>query len=144
MLPAIVEAQDEPFGSTSIVAQWFVMRAAGEAGLKVMLDGQGGDETLAGYRRPLRRTASPTCCAAGGCATLGASCRYRALHGAGAARGSQALLDAVPAGARRAGASRGRRGRSDLLLHPRLRGRAHAPQPPRAGRSPTGCAASTT
>ena len=41
--------QDEPFGSTSIVAQWFVMRAAKEAGLKVMLDGQGADETLAGY-----------------------------------------------------------------------------------------------
>ena len=32
VLPAIVEAQDEPFGSTSIVAQWFVMRAAKEAG----------------------------------------------------------------------------------------------------------------
>ncbi len=42
-------AQDEPFGSTSIVAQWFVMRAAREAGLKVMLDGQGGDEVFAGY-----------------------------------------------------------------------------------------------
>ena len=27
-LPAIVTAQDEPFGSTSIVAQWFLMRAA--------------------------------------------------------------------------------------------------------------------
>ena len=48
-LPAIVTAQDEPFGSTSIVAQWFLMRAAREAGLKVMLDGQGGDEVLAGY-----------------------------------------------------------------------------------------------
>ncbi|MGH3129572.1 MAG: asparagine synthase (glutamine-hydrolyzing), partial [Gaiellaceae bacterium] len=48
-LPAIVEAQDEPFGSTSIVAQWYVMRAASEAGLKVMLDGQGADEVLAGY-----------------------------------------------------------------------------------------------
>ena len=32
-----------------IVAQWFVMRAAKEAGLTVMLDGQGADETLAGY-----------------------------------------------------------------------------------------------
>jgi asparagine synthase (glutamine-hydrolysing) len=48
-LPAIVEAQDEPFGSTSIVAQWFVMREAKRAGLKVMLDGQGADEILAGY-----------------------------------------------------------------------------------------------
>jgi asparagine synthase (glutamine-hydrolysing) len=48
-LPAIVEAQDEPFGSTSIVAQWFVMRAARDAGIKVLLDGQGADELLAGY-----------------------------------------------------------------------------------------------
>jgi asparagine synthase (glutamine-hydrolysing) len=49
-LPTIVEAQDEPFGSTSIVAQWYVMQAAREAGLKVMLDGQGGDEVFGGYR----------------------------------------------------------------------------------------------
>jgi asparagine synthase (glutamine-hydrolysing) len=49
-LPAIVESQGEPFGSTSITAQWYVMRAAKAAGLKVMLDGQGGDEVLAGYR----------------------------------------------------------------------------------------------
>jgi asparagine synthase (glutamine-hydrolysing) len=41
--------QDEPFGSTSIFAQWCVFRAAREAGLKVMLDGQGADELLAGY-----------------------------------------------------------------------------------------------
>ena len=44
-----MSAQGEPFGSTSIAAQWFVMRAAAASGLKVMLDGQGGDETLAGY-----------------------------------------------------------------------------------------------
>ena len=49
-LPAIVAAQGEPFGSTSICAGWYVMRAAREAGLTVMLDGQGGDEILAGYR----------------------------------------------------------------------------------------------
>jgi asparagine synthase (glutamine-hydrolysing) len=49
-LPRIVEAQGEPFGSTSMAAQWYVMRAAREAGLTVMLDGQGGDEVLAGYR----------------------------------------------------------------------------------------------
>ena len=49
-LPRIVEAQDEPFGSTSMAAQWYVLRAAREAGLTVMLDGQGGDEILGGYR----------------------------------------------------------------------------------------------
>jgi asparagine synthase (glutamine-hydrolysing) len=49
-LPAIVEAQGEPFGSTSICAGWYVMREAKRAGLTVMLDGQGGDEVFAGYR----------------------------------------------------------------------------------------------
>jgi asparagine synthase (glutamine-hydrolysing) len=49
-LPAIVQAQGEPFGSTSICAGWYVMREAKRAGLTVMLDGQGGDEVLAGYR----------------------------------------------------------------------------------------------
>jgi asparagine synthase (glutamine-hydrolysing) len=42
--------QDEPFASTSIYAQWNVMRLAHENGVKVLLDGQGGDELLAGYR----------------------------------------------------------------------------------------------
>lgn len=41
--------QDEPFGSTSIYAQWAVFRLASESGVKVMLDGQGADEQLAGY-----------------------------------------------------------------------------------------------
>jgi asparagine synthase (glutamine-hydrolysing) len=41
--------QDEPFGSTSVLAQWRVFAEARRAGLKVMLDGQGADEPLAGY-----------------------------------------------------------------------------------------------
>lgn len=41
--------QDEPFGSTSIHAQSEVFRLAAEAGIKVMLDGQGADEQLGGY-----------------------------------------------------------------------------------------------
>jgi asparagine synthase (glutamine-hydrolysing) len=41
--------QDEPFGSTSIFAQWCVFQEAQRAGVKVMLDGQGADEQLAGY-----------------------------------------------------------------------------------------------
>jgi asparagine synthase (glutamine-hydrolysing) len=45
----VVWQQDEPFGSTSIVAQYHVMRLAREAGVKVLLDGQGADELLGGY-----------------------------------------------------------------------------------------------
>jgi asparagine synthase (glutamine-hydrolysing) len=41
--------QDEPYGSTSIFAQWCVFEEAHRGGLKVMLDGQGADEQLAGY-----------------------------------------------------------------------------------------------
>lgn len=41
--------QDEPFGSTSIFAQWCVFEEASRVGVKVMLDGQGADEQLAGY-----------------------------------------------------------------------------------------------
>ena len=41
--------QDEPFGSTSIFAQWSVFREAHAKGITVMLDGQGADEALAGY-----------------------------------------------------------------------------------------------
>jgi asparagine synthase (glutamine-hydrolysing) len=45
----VIWHQDEPYGSTSIHAQWAVFRAAREAGITVMLDGQGADEPLAGY-----------------------------------------------------------------------------------------------
>jgi len=45
----LVWQQDEPFGSTSIFAQWNVMRLASQCGVKVLLDGQGADELLAGY-----------------------------------------------------------------------------------------------
>ncbi|HEY7543479.1 MAG TPA: asparagine synthase (glutamine-hydrolyzing), partial [Blastocatellia bacterium] len=40
---------DEPCGSTSQFSQWCVFDGAADAGLKVMLDGQGSDEQLAGY-----------------------------------------------------------------------------------------------
>jgi asparagine synthase (glutamine-hydrolysing) len=41
--------QDEPFLSSSIYAQWCVMRLARENNVTVLLDGQGADEMLAGY-----------------------------------------------------------------------------------------------
>lgn len=48
-LDELVWTQDEPFGSSSVFAQWCVFRAAREKGVIVMLDGQGADEQLAGY-----------------------------------------------------------------------------------------------
>lgn len=54
MLPALIAVQDEPFGSASIAAQWFVFRAARRGGIKVMLDGQGADEVFGGYHHYLR------------------------------------------------------------------------------------------
>lgn len=48
-LSDILKAQDEPFGSASIMAQWFVFRRARQEGMTVMLDGQGADEVLGGY-----------------------------------------------------------------------------------------------
>lgn len=47
----VIYTQEEPFGSPSIFLQYFVMKKASEIGCKVMLDGQGGDETLLGYER---------------------------------------------------------------------------------------------
>lgn len=41
--------QEHPFVGPSIYAQWCVMRLAWECGTTVLLDGQGADETLAGY-----------------------------------------------------------------------------------------------
>jgi asparagine synthase (glutamine-hydrolysing) len=41
--------QEQPFISLSILAQWSVMRLARDSGVTVLLDGQGADETLAGY-----------------------------------------------------------------------------------------------
>jgi asparagine synthase (glutamine-hydrolysing) len=48
-LVTLVRCQEEPFISTSLYAQWRVMKLAKERGVTVMLDGQGGDELLAGY-----------------------------------------------------------------------------------------------
>ena len=47
----VIETQEEPFGSPSIVMAYFVMKKAKEEGCTVLLDGQGGDEALLGYER---------------------------------------------------------------------------------------------
>ncbi len=45
----MILAQGEPFGSTSIYAQYRVFKSARDHGVTVTLDGQGADELLAGY-----------------------------------------------------------------------------------------------
>ncbi len=45
----LIYYQEEPFGSTSIYAQYRVMKLVSENKVKVLLDGQGADELFAGY-----------------------------------------------------------------------------------------------
>jgi asparagine synthase (glutamine-hydrolysing) len=49
--PRMAWHQDMPFYSLSFYSQWCVMRAARQAGVKVLLDGQGGDEVFGGYAK---------------------------------------------------------------------------------------------
>ena len=48
-LGRLAAQQEEPFQSSSIYAQYRVYSLAAEKGIKVLLDGQGADELLAGY-----------------------------------------------------------------------------------------------
>jgi asparagine synthase (glutamine-hydrolysing) len=48
-LDDLILSQGEPFGGTSIYAQYRVFKLAREHGVIVTLDGQGGDELFAGY-----------------------------------------------------------------------------------------------
>ena len=48
-LEDMIVSLGEPFGSTSIYAQYRVLKLAKNAGMTVTLDGQGADELLAGY-----------------------------------------------------------------------------------------------
>lgn len=50
-LDRLIYTQDEPFVSTSMYASYCVMKLANENDTKVLLDGQGADEILCGYRK---------------------------------------------------------------------------------------------
>jgi asparagine synthase (glutamine-hydrolysing) len=47
----LVDVQEEPFAGPSIMMQYEVVKTARSNGVIVLLDGQGGDETLLGYHR---------------------------------------------------------------------------------------------
>jgi asparagine synthase (glutamine-hydrolysing) len=70
-LDRLIEVQEEPFGSTSIYAQYRVFQLAHENGIKVMEDGQGADEMFGGYFSLLSTRL----------ASLISSCKlYKAVH----------------------------------------------------------------
>jgi len=48
-LAELISAQGEPFGSSSIYAQYRVFKLAKQSGITVLLEGQGADELFAGY-----------------------------------------------------------------------------------------------
>jgi len=48
-LAKYIKIQEEPFGDPSIMAHGFLMKMAAEAGIKVILNGQGADELFFGY-----------------------------------------------------------------------------------------------
>ena len=50
MLDDFTYFSDEPTTSASFFSQFMVMKRAKEEGVTVMLDGQGGDESFAGYQ----------------------------------------------------------------------------------------------
>jgi asparagine synthase (glutamine-hydrolysing) len=50
-LPALLQQHEGPISSASIYAQYKVFELARQQGVKVLLDGQGADETLAGYTK---------------------------------------------------------------------------------------------
>ncbi len=50
-ITTVIRTQEYPFAGPSVFMQYFVMKKAKEACITVLLDGQGADETLLGYRR---------------------------------------------------------------------------------------------
>ncbi len=49
LLPQVIRAQEEPWSNPNIIAHWLLMEQARDHGVPVLLNGHGGDETLAGY-----------------------------------------------------------------------------------------------
>ena len=52
-LPQIAQVFDEPFGNSSAVPTYFCVKAARDAGVKIMFSGDGGDELYGGNERYL-------------------------------------------------------------------------------------------
>lgn len=136
----LLTAQGEPFAGSSVFAQWSIMQAARERGLKVLLDGQGGDELVGGYPRYFGYRIG-SLLAAG--AWVDAVPELRAQVATSAMDAATALRSAVraliPAGADRSlrAATGGRFGvkvSGDLVGAPSLANQHHEPGTPLARR----------
>jgi len=51
LLPEVAAAIDDPMADAALVPHWKLARAAGEAGFRTILAGEGGDELFGGYGR---------------------------------------------------------------------------------------------
>jgi asparagine synthase (glutamine-hydrolysing) len=116
--------QDEPYGSTSIFAQWCVFEAARRVGLKVMLDGQGADEQLAGYHGAFGTHFASLIRRRRFAALIRAMAERRAWHGVAIREQARALLLPILPG-RLAGLLR--RGRQSATQHAWLDGEGLRP-----------------
>lgn len=47
----VIDTQEEPFGGPGVFVQWQLMKLVGNENIRVVLDGQGGDELLCGYAK---------------------------------------------------------------------------------------------
>ena len=127
-LRSLVAAQDEPFSGPSIYAEWKVMELAREAGVVVLLNGQGGDEVFAGYHF-LFGDLWWSMLARGRVAECRREMRaFDVVHGRGAARGilGPSVRGRAPAWARRL-----RGGRAGAPWVARDYRRAHGTRDPR-------------
>lgn len=109
--------QDEPFGGTSVFAQYCVFAEARRLGVKVMLDGQGADEQLAGYHWMFPQYYRQLIRGGHGLTLARTLVDRRRLHGVSLAATVQSLaLAALPASAAsRLSARRRRTGEFDWL-----------------------------
>lgn len=95
VLDDITWHQDEPFGSTSIYAQWHVFKLAADSRVKVLLDGQGADELLAGYNLFFAPHFASLLLGGQWSRLLGEIAAGRRLHGLSVARTAMHLADAI-------------------------------------------------
>ncbi len=51
----LIGYHDEPFGSTSVFAQYYIFKSVRESGFKICIDGQGADEIFGGYHTIMLR-----------------------------------------------------------------------------------------